>query len=577
MANVITRPDSERLVLDRWNIASSELETHKFRWLELEKMFKLGSLYNLDSRQDERGRFTHPNQSISRVSSSLLKNAVETVMPRMMGLFNTADGWFTVIPSPGSKTKNAQAVYVEDKLKLQLDENAYFAIFSAISQMVKFGVSVLKVRWDVEIGKVVTDVPFFDAGGRVMIERRVRDDVVFRGNKLDLVPYWQFAPDPKGRFIEECEYVIEDNYASINALIEIGETTGVYDMDALNGIKKQINAMGGSDPRPVDSDYTGVDFHRQDVRVLDYWEDHKHIAYAIPRWGGLAASNGNVINKNQENIYYHGRKPYVDFRFSIDEKTFYSQGVIEPLRDLHNIQSTALNQFIDAITMNLRPMRLIDGDLDVDVKELMNYVPNKPIVVEDLAGGRLQDRVHEFKPEITGILNSLLPFMQQTNDQANRVSGITDYVTGNPGVGANRTASGVALLTQNAENRGLTPILLMSLSAQRMLKLMHENNQQFGDPREPLAGDFSFIVFGDSQADRITRVQGLQSMLPLIMNLGGDMLATARRLGRAYGIVGLDELLPRDGSMEQNQMQMAFQQMMQMMSMQQGQGGGGQV
>lgn len=551
-------------MLDRWTQASSELEIHKFKWQELDKIYRLGSLYNLDSRQDERGRYSHPNQGISRVSSSVLRNAVETIVPRLMNLWNAADGWFSVIPSPGSNTKSQQAQYVEDKLKTQLDENSYFTLYCAMMQLVKFGLAVVKVRWDVEIGKVVSDVPYQGMDGQVQYQREVRNDVTFRGNKIDLVPFWQFAPDPKGRYIKECEYVIEDIYTNVDNLMIIAEETGVYDIDKVNKLKKQIDKVGGSDPRSSDSDYTGMDIHRRDVRIFDYWEDHKHIAYGTARWGGLqqSAGSGEIINQNQDNPHFHGEKPYVDFRFSVDEKSFYPPGILEPLRDIHNVQSTFLNQFIDAITMNLRPMRLVDADLDVDIKELQNFVPGKTIPVEDLAGGRLQDRVHEFKPEITGLLNSLIPAMAMTESQADKIGGATGYLTGNPGIGANRTASGVAQLTQNAESRGIAPVLLMSVGAQRMLKLMHENNQQFGDPREPLAGDFSFVVFGDAMTDRMTRVQGLQSLAPWVVNLGGDVMAMARRLGHAFGIAGVDELFPRDGTMDQNQQQMAMQQMM---------------
>lgn len=572
MANVITKPDLERLVTDRWLIASSELESQKFKWNELEKMYKLGSLYNLDSRQDERGRYTNPNQGIARVSSSVLRNAVETILPRLMNLWNSADGWFTVIPSPGSNTKSQQSRYVEDKLKAQLDENAYFTLYSAMAQLVKFGTAVVKVRWDVEVGKVVSDQTYFNPDGSTAIQREVRDGVVYRGNKLDLVPFYNFAPDPKGRFIKECEYVIEDIYINVDRLMTIAEETGVYDVDAISKLKQQIDLLGGSDPRPTDSDYAGVDSHRRDVRILDYWEDHRHIGYALPRWGGNTQNMGVIINRNTENPHFHQEKPYVDFRFAVDEKTFYSNGVIEPLRDIHNIMSTFLNQFIDSITMNLRPMRMIDAELDVDIKEFQNFVPGKIIPVEDLSGGRLQDRVHEFKPEITGILNSILAVMPIMNDQADKIMGATGYLNGNPGMGANRTASGVAQLTQNAEARGISPILLLSIGAQRLLKLMHENNQQFGDPREPLAGDFSYVVFGDAQMDRTMRIQGLQQLAPWVVNLGGDVLALARRMGHAFSIAGVDELFPRDGTMGQNQQQMAMQQMMQMITAGQGNG-----
>jgi len=565
MANIRKTVDPIRLVTDRWALADAHHQQNLFKWSELNTMYKLGSLYNLNARADERGRKTHPDQAIARVSSSILINAVKTIVPRLYGLFDPDGDWFNVVPQPMSRTTSQSSTYVNNKLTAQLDEEAYGEIYTGLTQTAKFGKSVFKLRWLVQDGKIYEDKPYMDVNSEgvpeIKWQRTSKNGVTFRGNKINLVPYWNFRIDPKSRTITGAEFTIEDIYMSVDELRAIAESDdlGVFEMDKVKKLVKDMDEKyGGSDPRSDDDkEYYGYDSHRRDIKAYDYWENERHFMI-------VNSPQGEQIQvlKKIDNPYWHQTKPYFDFSLEVDESTFYNQGAIEPLRDLHNIQSTALNQYLDANTMNLRPMRLIDTDLEVDIKRLTHYIPNDTIEVEGLAGRDIGKAIYEFKPELGSLLNAQLMFMNQTDTQAEKISGITEYITGSAGIGSNRTASGAALLTQNAEQRGSAPVALIGLGGMRMLKLMHSNNQQFSHPLEDLKGDYRFYVFGDARSNQMMQTQGLSMLAPLMIQAGADPKTVIKRLARAYKIPAVEELLPEDGTLEKNQATQMIQQAM---------------
>jgi len=468
---------------------------------------------------------------------------------------------------PGTGTSSESAKFVDDDLKQNLDEQDYYMLWMGAGQTVRIGKAFMKVRWDVEEGKIVEDIPKFDEFGKVSEwTRLIREGITYSGNRIDLVPYWNFAPDPKARFLNECQYVIEEIYTPYSKVEHLGRL-GIYNMDAVRDAKDMIMQSGYSDPRSASNDfYYGLDVHRQDIRILDYWEDERHWAIAMPGSGlsGVTPGKGILLNKGRDdNPYMHQKIPYFDFGFDLDEKEMFPQGIIEPLRDNHEVQSTALNMFIDAITMNLRPMRIIDADLEIDIKDIQNFVPGKIIQTQEgMYGKRISDSIHELKPEIMGLLNSLLPFMQEMRREGQDTSGVTEYLTGSPGIGSNKTMGGTAILTQNALERSNMPTMIFSVGVIRMLKLMHSNLQQFGHPIKDNKGQYKFILFGEAMSDKMMRIQGMQILMPYIIQAGGNVIVAVKRLARNYGIPAIEEILPEDGSLEESQLQQWGQQMM---------------
>ena len=179
---------------------------------------------------------------------------------------------------------------------------------------------------------------------------------------------------------------------------------------------------------------------------------------------------------------------------------------------------------------------------------------------------------YEQKPDPNGFVMMLPQMLSIIRSEAQRMSGQTDYITGNASLGSNKTKGGVEILTQNANIRNSTPTLVMGLGATRLLNLIIGMNQQFGKPEEPIYGDFNVKVFSDAMADTSTRIQVLQGMMPIIAQMSGNVQEVVKRILTMAGEAGIDMIFPHDGSMEKGQQNQGMAQLMQ--TMMGAQGGG---
>jgi len=567
------------MVRRRYRIAQSNMATTVEKWRALLQMYSTGDKDNLDTLTDDRGRKYQSDQNIANVSSSVMFNAVETIAPRLMGNFDP-EGWFTAQPRPNSKTTVASARYVEDKIKQQLEDpeaTINNTLLVAAKQAVKIGSAVLSVGWDVQHGinyrKEITGV----AADGTIIEKFVpHKGITYRGPKVRLVPWFNFFPDPKGKHdINRCLYVIEEVIVSFKDL-EQGVKMGVYEQDQVDIVKEMYAKETISDPK-TDGDhlYSSHDPYRNEVRMTNYYEDDRYIYMVVP-WGNGA---GTILNpKSQDNPFGHKTKPYVKLAVDVDETKVFPMGVLESVRDEQSIKTTFLNMALDAGTMSFRPMRLISKSLGIDPKELAEFIPNKPIEVDDDPrftdmNGRIADRYMEIKPDPNGFMTLLPLFLQMIDKEANEKTGVNAALSGQAGVGHTKTYRGIAQLTQTAEVRIAIDSQIMAMGATRLLEMIHSMNQQFGDITEDQYGQYNWKVFQNAVVDRNIRLQTLQQMLPIIGAVGGNVNEALRRILREGGISGIDAILPNDGSMEKNQNQEAQGQALQMML--QGQGGGG--
>jgi hypothetical protein len=330
----------------------------------------------------------------------------------------------------------------------------------------------------------------------------------------------------------------------------------------------------GNDPTTqYDTRSIDLDPMRKNVRVVGYFEDKRFVYSAIP-WGGTGFDGVLLNGVNQENPNDYQAKPFIQLSVSTDEDNFWPTGFIEPLRDNQAIQTTFLNMAIDAGIMELRPMKAINAKMEMDVKEIQNYVPNKVVAIEFNTGGlAIADQIYEFKPSPNGVLATLPVLMSMMKQQEQSTSGNTPYTSGQAGVGSNKTARGVIALSENAMPRINTISQIYSEGAVDLLEMIHVMNQQFGNPGEDQYGEYQFRAMFISDVDRASRIQLLQGTLPILATIGGNVEEALRRIYMDGGIPAIDALMPQDGSMQTNQKNQAM--MNYFMAQQQGGGNAG--
>jgi len=579
---IITKVDPLQLVQARWMTAQGAMSSQISKWEVLLKQYRLGSFWNLQSTVDERQRQIQNDVTIARTSSSVMWNAVETVGARLMANFSN-EGWFTVLPRPLSNTTNKSAKYVEDKLKFQFDlSNINPILRTGAKQTAKIGNSIFKIEWDTEEGKIYTLNPIGQGqNGGVTYEKVESTGVIKAAPSVSLIPFRDFYPDPKALSLETCQYVIQEGVLSLDEC-ERRANMGIFDEDAVRQLKEAYyKGEYGRDPTTFnDKSYGDLDIFRQDVRVIGYYEPKRWVFVASP-WAG-AGGSGVILNPtNQDNPYDHNRLPFVHWRLTPDEDYFWSQGILEPVRDLQAIMTTFQNMAIDAANKTLRPPKLIEKGVDIDIRKLEHLMPDQLVEYEFAASDRnrsMRDRIYEFKPDPNSFVMQLPTMMAMLDREAQRITKNASVLSGESGVGSNKTARGVMQLTGNANMSIQADIDTLASGAVAVLEMMHDLNKQYGDAQEDQYGIYQFKVFQDAYGDLNTKILTLQQNLPVISQLGGDVLEVVKRILRYAGEVGLDSIFPRDGTMDMNQQRQKMGELVQMMygaNQQGGQGGQG--
>jgi len=602
MANINkgwSHSDLNQVIQDRYTIASSAMSSKQQKFRNLLQMYRTGSSDDFDGQNlgkmvDERGRIVNSSMDSattkSKISASILYNAVETITPRLMLNFDP-EGWFNVLPRRNTTMESARDV--QSLLQWQLDETKSIrTLYTVTKQAVMLGLASILIRWHVENGftyerklKLVNGQPVINQDTNKPVEIWTKTaGQTLAAPKIELIPYFDFYPDPKGTTIENCGYVIVESVIPIATLRDRAKAEQ-YDMDAVVEIEKMYDKpewkVGGQDPVTFnDTYYFDHDPHRHNIRVISSYEDGRYLHQALPPYG----VNGNAVlltkKGKEENPYDHGGKPIVNFSVNVDPVTMFPPGVIEPLRDEQALQSTYINMSVDAITKMLRPQRLIDKDLGIDIKRLTNFIPDDVITYDSdpLVDGRTVDQmIHELKPDPNGYLTALPTLIAMTDSSADKKSGITSYITGQAAVGSNKTARGVSQLTQNAEIRGSMTTQMFGIGATDTLEMMHDLNQQYyrdDEDKRNIYGDYNFKVFQSANGDKQLRVNALESQLPVVAQLGGDVKEVSKRILRESGVQGVDAIYPEDGTMEANQQASAQGELAQQAVQQQGKNNG---
>lgn len=560
-------PDELRdMVMERYAIASSNHISNVSKWNNLIEMYRLGTRRNLESKTDERGRMDQANQQIANVSASVMSEAANTTFNFLLRLWNP-EMWFSAAPRKGTTLKSAK--YVESKTRRQLDEsNFYDVIITAMKQVALIGVSIVKGRWSIELGTIYERK--LRKGGKTE-EFSPNMGVIYDGPMFELVPYNNFYIDPSAALLDDMDYVIEESVMSRERLIEMAEM-GFYDGDKVRKVVKELQEGSlGYDPK-FDSERATTqtndyDPHRKNARLITYYEDHRFVP-VITNWGNASRNYATVMSKKNENPYDHQKKPFTDFRITVDPVDFWAPGMLEIVRDDQAIMTTLLNMSLDAGTMSLRPQRLYPKSFGIDPRDMQNYVPGRAIAYDDddplLMGRRLTDMIYEMKPEAGGYITLLPNLLAIARDEAQRKSRVTDFLTGRAGIGATKTARGIAMLTGNAQEAFSADHIIMKRAATRLLEMLHICNKQFGKPEEDQYGDYDFKVFDDALSDRQVRLTVLQSQQAVLAALGVDMKEVERRILSLAGEPAIEALLPEDGTLDQAQEQQVRGQIMQM-------------
>jgi len=472
---------------------------------------------------------------------------IETIVPRMVAQKPIVEY------KPREEMDNFSSEIHTALFKYWWDKDAAFEkVVSWIKNALIYGTGVAKIYWKT-IEKEVTSYelgpdgkPLIDEDGEFITNKETIQ--YFDDPCLEVVNMYDFFLDPEAQNIQDAQWVIHRYYKSFDEL----EQAGYY--KNLKRLKRYISSKIEKSPEETERKELAFGHsgeYDETVDNIEIWE-------MWDKDGLTVMAAGEVVIREQENPFWHGKKPFISLNDSIVPQEFYGKGEIEPVIKLQHALNTVQNQIIDNRTQVLMNMWKITGE-NVDESELI-YRPNgvihlsneyekvEPIIPPDLTGNAQKD-VSLIKSDIQQAL------------------GIYDYTKGAE-TGVNKTATGIGLVQEAANARFKHKIQLLEeaikevgemvlalyqqfITDEKVLRVVGEKGEEFIRvlPKD-IAGEYdcvpeagsTLMVDKDKEREEIMNLYAIFSTQPF-ENLKMEMM---KKMLEKFGMENLKDSLDKD-------------------------------
>lgn len=398
---------------------------------------------------------------------------IETILPRLCAALPSA----TVNPIGPEDVEPAETMeellhWAEDKSEL------YPQQVSAVKSSLIYGTGVLKVGYgelkgfnirqepvmqqttqSVATGEVDIDgnpmmqempgqpQPVLGPDGQPQMQTVREEYLTYAGPIAEAVDLENFFPDPMGDDVQNCRYVIHRVYrdaAHVKAKIADG-TYRVPDQEDwkryLNNktTNKALQRLAAIERGAGEPSEEGMD--KDLFPLLEFWTKD----YVVTVAGEEAEG---ILLRAQRNPFAHGEIPFVRVVDHIVPHEFWGVGELEPLEGIQDQLNAIWNARLDNIKLTLNKMYAVVADYMMDPKELVNRPGG---VIRMREGLPLEQVFREIDTgEVTG---AAYTEAQELEREGEKVTGVSPYQTGQDSPAYNRTATGVALISEQGNTR----------------------------------------------------------------------------------------------------------------------------
>ena len=275
----------------------------------------------------------------------------------------------------------------------------------------------------------------------------VREEyLTYAGPVAEAVDIANFFPDPMGDDVQSCRFVIHRVYRDaehIKSKIKDG-TYKVPDPEEWRRFLDNRVTIAHMDRdsmielgAPFDESGNDKDL----FALLEFWTKD----YVIT----IAGENAEgILLRCERNPYAHGEIPFVKVVDHIVPHVFWGIGELEALKGLQEVLNEIWNTRIDNVKLVMNKMFAVVADYMMDPSEL---VVRPGQVVRMREGLPLEQVFAEMNfGEITG---SAYTEAQEIEREAEKATGVSPYQTGQDSPAYNRTATGVALISEQGNTR----------------------------------------------------------------------------------------------------------------------------
>jgi hypothetical protein len=399
------------------------------------------------------------------------------------------------------------------------------------------------------------------------VEAVERDD-----NDIQVVDFFDFWPDPRGKDIDSCRFVFQREWCTERELrdkLELLKRVGggrVYEPDDWEAlVAAGANLQDGREDRLAAiglGSETGQGFWREPrkgylMELLHYWEDGRH---------AIIVNRHELVYDGPNPYHRHGKKPFIATSFDPLPGEFYGLSAVQLIEHLQHELNTTRNQRIDNVSLVLNRMWKVRRSADINPDELISR-PHGVVWVDS------PDDVTELA--MNDVTASSYNEERIIKEDMENVIGVPAVVRGvNPA--RRETATEVVTKNTSAGFRFDVKVMLYeALCLKRLAYLMDCNNQQFIDqPRlvrmfgdagiewrriEPweILGEHDYMPAAssvDPMANKEIRRQQLNEVMQIVLKTQNpfiDLYELTKLWLESYDIRSVDKLLKRPEELAQ--------------------------
>jgi len=286
--------------------------------------------------------------------------------------------------------------------------------------------------------------------GEPQMTARREEYVEYLGPQAQAVDISHFFPDPLGDDVQNCRWVIHRVYrdrAHIQRLID----SGVYKLPEGVDPKKWDKAISGSisiaklnrlSEVGLGGGSTMDDEEPRDVfPLLEMWS--KTETYTV-----AGESGEGILLRAEKNPYLHGQIPFIKVVDHTVPHEFWGIGEIEPIEGIQDALNALWNSRLDNVKMSLNQMFAVVLDYLGNPSDL---VIRPGGIVRMREGLPLQNVFSQI--DLGQVTDRAYTEAQELEREAEKASGVSPYQTGQDSPAYNRTATGVALISEQGNTR----------------------------------------------------------------------------------------------------------------------------
>lgn len=487
----------------------------------------------------------------SSITSTDVQDTIESTMPSMMKTFFGSTDVITIQGEDGSDGDDKRANIMQELINYQLEKNKFFMTFYEWAKDALItNAGILKVDWDREYKPVqefiTLDAEAYEqyrpqaeqAGIKILGVQQVPGGYQVKITQKQMTKNeprimnimaseFRFSPDATN--LADADFVAHRKIVSLDYLRK-QQAAGMYEhVDELTEKAKnphyttldtKNNEHVGDESNNGDSGRRKVELYECYVNINMSDDPNSELTKMI-----ITVSNG-VILRMDENTYE--RVPFFVLSPRIDpHKIWPDTGFVDLIAQLQHAKTAILRQMIVNIAQGN------DGKIAVDPSRLTDIND----VIENARVIRVQGNVSEaIQPVPVSPLQSwtfnMMEYLDTTKE--NR-TGITKYNQGMDSNSLNKTATGINIITQQANQRleliarifaetGMSDLFRFLIKMNQLFinesTVIRLTNEQLTIDPTDLDGDFDLVVnAGMGAGAKQTNIQNMQALQELMTQL----------------------------------------------------------